>query len=232
MSVENQGAATTHAPSPTTPQQTVSIPLEQLQAFTNIQARLAEMEASQHAQREAIQQEQARIMAQKGDLENALKLAREQAEQTLNSERQKFSQIEERAKRFALENEISRALTPHNLVQGGVEQLTQLWRSQFVIDAQGDSFAVRTPTFQSVGEFVSQQLTRPEYAHFLRASSQGGTASGQPVQATQTPPASPAPTALPRNMGEAVILHMQGLQKAQGDSRTNLSLPMGLRVAR
>jgi hypothetical protein len=33
-------------------------------------------------------------------------------------------------------------------------------------------------------------------------------------------------------MGEAVILHMQGLQKAQGDARANLSLPMGLRAAR
>jgi len=233
MSVENPGALATAAPSPTAAtQQTVTIPLEQLQAFASIQSKLADMEAAQTAQREAIQQEQARILAQKGDMENALKLAREQAEQTLTSERQKFAQIEERAKRFALDNEISRALTPHNLVHGGVEQLTQLWRSQFVIDAQGDAFSVRTPTFQSVGEFVSQQLARPEYSHFLRASSQGGTASGQPVQAAQTPPASPTPAAQPRNMGEAVILHMQGLQKAHGDSRTNLGLPMGLRAAR
>lgn len=233
MPLENQGGPATAPPSPTaTTQPTVTIPLEQLQAFTSSQARLAEMEAAQHAQRETLQQEQARILAQKGDLENALRLAREQSEQTLNSERQRFAQIEERAKRFALDNEISRALTTHNLVQGGAEQLTQLWRNQFVIDNQGDSFAVRTPTFQSVGEFISQQLARPEYAHFLRASSQGGTAAGQPVQAAQTPPASPSPSPQPRNMGEAVILHMQGLQKAQGDARANLGLPMGLRAAR
>ena len=227
MSFENQGG-----PPPTaTTQQTVTIPLEQLQAFTSIQARLADMEAAQHAQRESAQQEQARILAQKGEVENALRMLREQSEHTLNTERQRFSQVEERAKRFALDNEISRALTTHNLVQGGAEQLTQLWRSQFVIDIQGDSFSVRTPMFQSVGEFVSQQLARPEYAHFLRASTQGGTATGQTVQAAQTPPANAA-AAQPRNMGEAVILHMQGLQRTQGDARSNLSLPMGLHAAR
>ena len=90
----------------------------------------------------------------------------------------------------------------------------------------------RTPTFQTVGEFVSHQLARPEYAHFLRASTQGGTANGQTIQAAQTPPAGPIPGPQPRNMGEAVILHMQGIQKAQGDARANMNLAMGLKAAR
>ena len=175
MPLENQGGPATASPSPTaTTQQTVTIPLEQLQAFTSIQARLAEMEAAQRTQQEAAQQEQARILAQKGEVENALRMLREQSEQTLSAERQRLAQVEERAKRYALDGEISRALAAHNLVQGGAEQLSHLWRSQFVVDTQGDSFAVRTPTFQSVGEFVSQQLARPEYAHFVRASTQGG----------------------------------------------------------
>lgn len=232
MPLENQ-AGPAAVPSPTaTTQQNVTIPLEQLQAFTSIQARLAEMEAAQRSQQEAAQQEQARILAQKGEVENALRMLREQSEQTLNTERQRLVQIEERAKRYALDGEVSRALAGHNLVPGGAEQLAQLWRSQFIVDTQGDSFAVRTPTFQSVSEFVSQQLARSEYAHFVRASTQGGTATGQTIQAAQTPPANPAPAPQPRNMGEAVILHMQGLQKAQGDARSNLSLPMGLRAAR
>jgi hypothetical protein len=233
MPLENQGGAAASTPSPAaTTQQLVTIPLEQLQAFTSVQARLADMEAAQRAQQETAQQEQARILAQKGEVENALRMLRDQSEQTLNTERQKFLQIEERAKRFALDGELSRALTAHNLVQGGAEQLSQLWRTQFVVDAQGDSFSVRTPTFQSVNEFVSQQLSRPEYAHFLRASTNGGTATGQTIQTAQTPPASPTPTPQPKNMGEAVILHMQSLQKAQGDARANMSLPMGLRAAR
>jgi hypothetical protein len=233
MPLDNQGGPATASPFQTAAtQQTVTIPLEQLQTFTSIQARLAEMEAAQRTQQEAAQQEQARILAQKGEVEHALRMLREQSEQTLGAERQRLVQVEDRAKRYALDGEISRALSSHNLVQGGAEQLSQLWRSQFLVDTQGDSFAVRTPTFQSVGEFVSQQLARPEYAHFVRASTQGGTATGQTIQAAQTPPASPTSAPQPRNMGEAVILHMQGLQKTQGDARANLSLPMGLRAAR
>lgn len=233
MPLENQGSPATASPSPTaTTQQTVTIPLDQLQAFTSVQARLAEMEAAQRAQQEAAQQEQARILAQKGQAEEALRMLREQSEQSLSAERQRFAQIEERAKRYALDIEVSRALTVYNLVPGGSEQLAHLWRSQFVVETQGESFSVRTPTYQSVGEFVSQQLARPEYAHFLRASTQGGTATGQTTQAAQTPPASPAADPQPRNMGEAVILHMQSAQKAQGDARANMNLPMGLKAAR
>jgi hypothetical protein len=233
MPLENQGGQATASPSPTaTTQQTVTIPLDQLQAFTSIQARLAEMEAAQRSQQEATQQEQARILAQKGQAEEALRMVREQSESAISAERQRYSQIEERAKRYALDIEVSRALTTYNLVPGGSEQLAHLWRSQFVVEAQGESFSVRTPTYQSVGDFVSQQLARPEYAHFLRASTQGGTATGQTTQAAQTPPAGPTATPQPRNMGEAVILHMQGVQKAQGDARANMGLPMGLKAAR
>ena len=82
MPLENQGGPATASPSPTaTTQQTVTIPLEQLQTFTSIQARLAEMEAAQRTQQEAAQQEQARILAQKGEVENALRMLREQSEQ-------------------------------------------------------------------------------------------------------------------------------------------------------
>ena len=69
-------------------------------------------------------------------------------------------------------------LASQPLVPGGAEQLTQLWRNQFVVEPQGDSFTVRTPTFQSVGDFVQAQLARPEYAHFIRASNPGGGTAG------------------------------------------------------
>ncbi len=120
-------------------------------------------------------------MAQKGEVEEALRILREQSEQQVQAERARFTQVEERAKRYALDGELSRALAACNLVPGGAEQLTQLWRNQFLVDAQGDSFAVRTPTFQSVGDFVHQQLARPEYAHFVRAQNPGGGTGGVPA---------------------------------------------------
>ena len=107
------------------------------------------------------------------------------------SERASRSAVEERAKRYALDGEVSRVLASQPLVPGGAEQLTQLWRSQFVVEPQGDSFTVRTPTFQSVGDFVTAQLARPEYAHFIRASNPGGGTAGT-TGAHQAAPTAPA----------------------------------------
>jgi len=239
-SISATPASTAQPPAPTlssataTTQQTVTIPLEQVQAFTTMQARLAQLEGEQRSREQATQQDQARILAQKGEVENALRLLREQSEQQVQAERARLTQVEERAKRYALDGELSRALSACNLVAGGAEQLTQLWRNQFLVDAQGDSFAVRTPTFQSVGDFVHQQLARPEYAHFVRAQNPGGGTGGvQPsAQTLPSTPANLAQTSQPKNMGEAVILHMQNMQKAQGDPRANISLPMGLKAVR
>ncbi len=189
MSQENQGSPPPAAPTP----QTVTIPLEQLQAFTNIQARLAEHESACAARpRSRSGSEQPRILAERGNLQDALRQLRDHSEQQLNTERQKQAEIQQRAQQYALDSELSRVLAAENLVPGGVEQLARLFRGEFVVEPQGNAFAVRTPTYQSVPDFIKAQLGRPEYSHFLRAQNPGGgTASGQPVQAAQTPPASP-----------------------------------------
>jgi hypothetical protein len=223
-------AAAVVAAAPVQPQ-TVTIPLEQLQTFTSIQARLAQVEADQRVRDDAARVEQVKLLAQKGEIENALRIQREQAEQQLNTERSQRAAIEERAKRYALDGELSRVLASQALVPGGAEQLTQLWRSQFTVEAQGDSFAVRTPTFQSVRDFVAAQLAQPHYAHFIRSTNQGGTAGTTGAhQAEPTPPVHPASPPVPKTLGEAVILHMQGLKDSKNtDPRLDLSSPMGLR---
>jgi hypothetical protein len=218
---------------PATPAQpqTVTIPLEQLQTFTSVQARLAQLEAEQRSRDEAARAEQVKLLAAKGEIENALRIQREEAQKALDAERSSRAAVEERAKRYALEGEVSRVLASQPLVPGGAEQLTQLWRSQFVVEPQGDSFSVRTPTFQSVGDFVQAQLARPEYAHFIRASNPGGGTAGTTGahQAAPTSPATPVPPVQPKNFGEAIILQMQESQKGQpSDPRLNPSVAMGL----
>ncbi len=227
-------AAAPPAPPPlaTPPQpQTVTIPLEQLHAFTSVQARLAQMEADQRSRDEAARAEQVKLLAQRGEIENALRVQREENQKQLESERASRSAVEERAKRYALDGEVSRVLASQPLVPGGAEQLTQLWRNQFVVEAQGDSFNVRTPTFQSVGDFIAAQLARPEYAHFVRASNPGGGTAGATGahQAAPTSPANVAAPIQPKNFGEAIILQMQELQKTQpSDPRLNPAAAMGL----
>jgi len=213
--------------------QTVTIPLEQLQTFTSIQARLAQIEADNRQKEQQAQQEQAAILAKKGEVENALNLLRQQSEQQLANERASRAAVEERAKRYALDGEVSRVLASHPLVPGGAEQLTRLWRSEFTVEPQGDSFAVRTPTFQSVGDFVAAQLGRPEYAHFVRAQNPGGGTGGV-SPASQTAPTqaanmTPTPPVQPKTLSEAVILTMNEMTKTAPDARTNMGTGFGLR---
>src|ERR1700733_7865856 len=82
-------AATPPATTTATPAQpqTVTIPLEQLQTFTSVQARLAQMEADQRSRDEAARAEQVKLLAQKGEIENALRIQREEAQKQLDSER-------------------------------------------------------------------------------------------------------------------------------------------------
>jgi hypothetical protein len=196
-----------------------------------MQARLAQLEAEQRSRDETARAEQVKLLAQKGEIENALRIQREEAQKQLDAERASRSAIEERAKRYALDGEVSRVLASHPLVPGGAEQLTQLWRSQFVVEPAGESFTVRTPTFQSVGDFVQAQLARPEYAHFVRAQNPGGGTAGTTGahQAAPTSPGNPAAQSQPKNFGEAIILQMQEISKTQpSDPRLNPAAPMAL----
>jgi hypothetical protein len=212
--------------------QTVTIPLEQLQTFTSVQARLAQMEADQRARDAATTAEHVKLLAAKGEIEKALLTQREDGQKNLDAERAIRAALEVRAKRYALDGEVSRVLASQPLVPGGAEQLTQLWRDQFVVEPQGDSFQVRTPAFQSVGDFVKANLARPEYAHFIRASNPGGGTAGAISSAASdapTAPANPAVAPQPKNFGEAIIMQMEQIQRGQPvDARRNTAVAMGL----
>jgi hypothetical protein len=211
----------------------VTIPFEQLQAFTATQARNLALESELRQRDDAARAEQVKMLTAKGELEGAIKLQREQAELQLGNERTARVASEERAKRYALDGELSRVLASQPLVPGGAEQLTQLWRNQLNVETSGDTYVVRTPTFQSVPDFVAAQLAQPHYAHFIRSTNQGGT-GGAPgaQQTTPTPAANAAAPAEPKTLSEAVILHMQSLKGSKtGDPRLDLTSPMGLRRA-
>ena len=217
---------------PEHPSGTVTIPLEQLQAFTAIQTRLAKIEEENRVREAQAQQEQAAILAKKGEIENALDLLRKQSEKELAGARADKTMIEERAKRYAKDAEISRVLAGLPLVPGGAEQLTRLFQNEFQVEPQGDSFAVRTPQFQSVTDHVAILLGKAEYAHFLRAQNPtGGTGGVSP--ASQTAPTQAAQTAAPeapKTLAEAVILHMKEMDKnrVSQDGRLNMGSSIGL----
>ena len=214
---------------PNTPPALVPIPQEQLQAFLAAQTRLGQLELEARQREEAAQAETARVLAAKGQVEEALKTIQAQSEAKLRAEADARLRTEDRAKRYALDNELSKALSMHPLLPGTTDQLTSILRGQLQVEAQGESYVVRTPAFVSATDHVAATLGRPEFAHFLRPHGAGGAGGGGSTSAP-TPAANPTPAAQPKNFGEAIILQMQELAKGAAvvDAKVDMSKSFGL----
>jgi hypothetical protein len=199
----------------------VTLSPEQWAAYSNTQARIAELESAEQRRHAEAQAAEVKALQAKGQIEQAFNLQREQARLEIESTQKRLKDTEERAKRYALDGELARSLAAQPLVAGGAEQLTQLWRSQFTVEPQGDSFAVQAPGFQPVGQWIAAQLGRPEYSHFLRPNNPGGgTQSGaQGTQGLPTTPTQSAAAPVPQNMSEAILMQIASQQKSTADPR-------------
>jgi hypothetical protein len=194
----------------------ISLTPEQWAVYTSTQTRIAELEAAEQKRTADAHAAEVKALQAKGQIEAAFNLQREQARQELEAERKKLRDTEDRAQRYALDGELARALAAQPLVPGGADQLTQLWRHQFTVETQGDTFTVRTPDFQSVGTWIATQLERPEYAHFLRAkNTSGGTAGTISAQSAQSSLTADLLPQMPRNLGDAIVVHMTDIAKRQ-----------------
>lgn len=225
----NMPAAPAAPVAPATPQ-TVPVSLEQIQNWTSMSARLAQLEADQRTKDEAAKAALVAAMAAKGDIENALRTVREDSATALKAERDKLAAIEERARRHALDSQLSQALASHRLVEGGAEQLTKLFRSEFVVDQEGESYKARTPTYEPLGAFIAAQLGRHEFAHFLQAKNPAGGIAGTGGQGTTpTPEPESKVVALPPalNFGEDIVRHAKDLAARANNGQTHLGVAVG-----
>jgi hypothetical protein len=216
--------------------QTVTIPLEQLQAFTSIQTRLADMEARQRAADEANQRELQNAMLAKGQAEDAVRLIREQSEQSLNAERQRVVDTQRQAQNYAIDVEVARSLAGHNFVNAKARrQFEAEVRAELAAAPEGNTFAVRTATFQTAEQLVAAKLATNEYNFMLAPTGVGGTSVGQTAQAGPTPPANPTAPKAPENFSEWFIGAAQSGQLSSVHVPTDMarldpSKPMGLRA--
>lgn len=215
----------------------VSIPMEQLQAFTTIQTRLAEIEDRQRREASEAQRREAELLAERGNLQEGLRQLREQSEQALAAERERAATIQRQAQGYAIDTEVARALAAHTFVSPVARANFEAEvRRELTADPQGNGFLVRTPTYQSATDLVNARLAHPDYQFLLAPRNpQGGTANpGQPTQNAPPPaaaPASPPPVEKPQNLGHALILqHRDNLSNrvAGGDPRYDAGRPFGL----
>ena len=154
-----------------------------------------------------------RRLQAKGQIEQAFSLQRQQSEAELQAERTARRQTEERAKRYALDGELARALAAQPLVPGGATSSPGYGDDQFNVEPRGDSFHVQTAAFQTVDDFVKSQLGTPGYSHFLRPNNAaGGTVTGVQPQSTQT--GQPVVDTQPKNLSEAILMSMRGKKDA------------------
>lgn len=178
------------------------------------QSKLASYETAAAAAEAARKQAELNAQIERGQVKEALETMRREAQERLALVESQRAAERARAERYALDGEVSRVLADQPLVPGGAEQLTQLWRNQFTVEATGDTFSVRTPTYQSVSDFVKDRLARPEYAHFVRSSTQHGGTGGQTAGAAAS---SPTPTttmvAAPKTLSEAALLQTKALRE-------------------
>ncbi len=126
----------------------------------------------------------------------------------------------ERAFRRALrDRDLATALVDRQLVAGAAPQLIRLWSEEFDVFEDGGEFKVADRQGRTVGQAVAERLASPEYAHFCRPSSRGGTASAG-TNTLARPAAAPAP----KTLGEAALMRWQ-----EAATRGNpASAPIGL----
>lgn len=210
-----------HAAAPVADPNVVPLPKAMYEELMGYKATVAKQAAEALVAEAARKESELKAQIEKGEIKQTLELIRKQAEDATAAERSQRAQTEERAKRYALTAEVSKALASHSLVPGGAAQLSTLWANEFVVEAAGDSYAVRTPAFQSVGDYVASKLASSDFAHFVRSTTQGGTgASAAASQAAPTPAPTPAaPFVPPSQLGEAAMLDWKNKQATAPDGR-------------
>jgi hypothetical protein len=121
----------------------------------------------------------------------------------LAEHREKASRWETAFKQALLEREIAARLSARPLVAGAAGQLIRLWKDELEVVATDGDFKVRARDGRTVDQAVADWLAAPEYAHFARPNTRGGT-SGRGDSPAGAP--GPGPASPPRTLGEAVLL--------------------------
>ena len=116
----------------------------------------------------------------KGQIEQAFALRRQQAKATIEAERAELKQTEERAKRYALDGELARALAAQ---PPGSRRCRSAHADYGGISSRSKRRAIPSPSVRRISSRsapgIAAQLGRPEYSHFLRPNNPGGGTQGE-----------------------------------------------------
>ena len=151
-----------------------------LNRTTNAELRVAELESQERTRLAEAARKEQDLLAEKGNTEaakQALQHAREAHDREMAAERGKLAETDRRSRTAFRDRELALALSGKPLVEGAAPQLMKLMRDAVEAHPEGDGYSVRTTDFINVNDYVARELAKPEYAHFLRATTTGGTGS-------------------------------------------------------
>ena len=145
-----------------------------------------------------------------------------QTARELAAREQRLGELEQAVKSAVRDRELATALAGRPLVPGAAIQLIKLWREEFDIYEDGDSYKVSAKDGRSVDLAVSAWLASSAYSHFCLPTSRGGTGARD----ANRPSNGAAPSASPKNLGESIVMKW----REEAASRpNNLLKPIGLR---
>ncbi len=132
----------------------------------------------------------------------------------------RLAKLEQAYKQAHVERELVAALAGQPLVDGAIRQLVKLWRDDLDSREEGGELRVVSRDGQPLGAAVASWLDQPEYAHFTRPRSFGGSAQPGNRGAYRSDPAEP----VARNLGESVIQQWQRAAAQAGEGQTPIGL--------
>jgi hypothetical protein len=205
----------------------VSIPVSQLQ---QLQSRLAVMEANQASDAAARQAAEA-----------GAAIARGESAAVVKAFQGKLAAAEEEARTNAATADLRKALAAHPLRDGyAVEHVTSLLADEITADRDSTGrLTTRSRDFRPIDAFVTERLSKPEFAHFLAPRNPSAPAAQpQPGSSAQPAPQQPGWQALANLAGMPLGVRVQiaALQKTEAataagtplDARSDMSLGLGL----
>lgn len=170
-----------------TPPPMVPLTVEEYQRLRSLEGNFNALQSTVQAERDRLEGERIKALADKGQVEQAMAELAKQKDAQLQAEREARLAIEGQYHGEKKSSVMAAALMGVPFVsEVAAAQVKGLLESQFETrrDASGAILVVDKVTGLPAAEVIKQQLASPAFAHFLKASTQGGSGGGgsQPVQ--------------------------------------------------
>lgn len=225
-----EGGAANPAPEPTPkPQPRILVDAAEytntFQRLSQLESKLATIEAEKTAALEAARAKHIEEMAKTQGATAALEEQRRQLQEERDREKERANALDRDWLSEKKDNVIASAVANRKFVSDSArEQAIALLRARFDVRRENDQVVVRDKlTGRFASESVPELMGSQEYAHFLEASSRGGSGAGGGNNPVPQPKAQPQTTDL---MDSNTLLKATAARFAQGGG---LSQGTGLR---